>query len=94
MLYRKQFYFKQGDSTEHAIMQLTDQINGNFENNCFTLGVFIDLSKASNLIANQILISKLKNYRVKENNLNWFKLSQNLQLVFYIQQQFNCSSKN
>ena len=35
---------------EHVIIQLIDQINNNFENNEFTIGVFIDLSKAFDII--------------------------------------------
>ena len=41
ILYKKQFGFQEGHSTEHAIMQLIDNINSNFEKNHFTLGVFI-----------------------------------------------------
>ena len=36
MSYSKQFGFQRGHSTEHAIMQLIDQINSNFEKNHFT----------------------------------------------------------
>ena len=54
-------------------MQLIDQINDKFENNCLTLGIFIDLSKAFDTVNHQILISKLKNYEVKGKNLSWFK---------------------
>ena len=43
MLY---FGFQKGHSTEHAILQLVDQISNSFEKNLFTLGVFIDHSKA------------------------------------------------
>ena len=43
-------------------MQLIDQ-NDKFENNCFTLGIFIDLSKAFDTVNHQFLISKLANYR-------------------------------
>ena len=50
-------------------MQLIDQINEKLENNCFTLGVFIDLSKAFDTANHQILISKLKNYGLKGKNL-------------------------
>ena len=54
-------------------MQLTDQINDTFESHGFTLGIFIDLSKAFDIVDHQILISKLNNYGVKGKNLSWFK---------------------
>ena len=47
------------------MMQLTDQINDTVESNGFTLGIFIDLSKAFDIVDHQILISKLNNYGVK-----------------------------
>ena len=53
-------------------MQLLNQINDKFENNCFTSDIFI-LSKAFDIVNHQILISKLKNYGVKGKNLSWFK---------------------
>ena len=55
------------------MMQLTDQINDTFESHGFTLGIFIDLSKAFDIVDHQILISKLNNYGVKRKNLSWFK---------------------
>ena len=59
---------------EHAIIQLIDQINDTFENNCFTLGIFHDLSEAfDTVVDHQILISKLNNYGKKGKNLIWFK---------------------
>ena len=72
-LHHNQFGFQQGHSTEHAIIQPIDQINDKFENNCFTLGTFIDLSKAFDTVNHPILISKLYNYGVKGKNLSWFK---------------------
>ena len=48
-LYKKQFGFQRGHSTEHAIILLVDQINNNFEKDQYTLGVFINLSKALTL---------------------------------------------
>ena len=42
LLYQKQFDCQQGRSVKNAIMQLIDQINDKFENNCFTLGIFIE----------------------------------------------------
>ena len=60
ILYSKQFGFQEGHSTEHAIIQLIDQINSNFENNEFTIGVFIDdLSKAFDTVDHRILLKKV-----------------------------------
>ena len=73
MLYPKQFGFQKSHLTEHAIIQLIDQINSSFEKNNFTLGVFIDLSKAFDTVDHHILISKLENYGVNGNNLRWFQ---------------------
>ena len=73
LLYQKQFGFQQSHATDHAIMQLIDQINDKLENNCFTLDILIDLSKAFDTVDHQILISKLNNYGVKGKNLSWFK---------------------
>ena len=73
VLYKKQFGFQEKHSTEHAILHLVDQINCSFEKNLFTLGIFIDLSKAFDTVDHKILITKLENYGVKGTNLHWFK---------------------
>ena len=44
--WKNQFGFQINNSTEHAILQFTRDIAQNFDNGKFTLGVFIDLSKA------------------------------------------------
>ena len=59
---------------EHAIMQFIDQINDKFENNCLTLDIFYQYSKAFDTVNHQTLISKLKDYAEKGKNLNWFKI--------------------
>ena len=51
-------------------MQLADQINDKFENNCFTIGIFIDFSKGFDTVDHQLLISKLNNNGVKGRNLS------------------------
>ena len=46
LLHEHQFGFHINNSTEHAILQFTRNIAQNFDNDKFTLGVFIDLLKA------------------------------------------------
>ena len=54
-------------------IQLTNEIYSNFNANKFTLGVFIDLSKAFDTVNHNILITKLELYGIKNNNLKWFE---------------------
>ena len=70
---KKYFGFQTGHSTEHAIIQLVDQINSNFEKDQYTLGVFIDFSKVFDTVDHKLLIAKLENYGIKGINLLWFK---------------------
>ena len=64
LLCEKQFGFQRNYSTEHAILQLTRDITSSFEKEEFTLGVFIDFSKAFNTVDHQILIKKLQCYEI------------------------------
>ena len=73
LLQSKQFGFQKGHSTEHAIAQLADQIHESFENGNYTLGVFIDLSKASSTVDHPISLKKLENYEIRGTNLAWFR---------------------
>lgn len=69
VLYKKQFGFQEAHPTEHAIIQLTDQINSSFEKTYFTSGTFINLSKPFDFADHQILISKLQKSGVNGSNL-------------------------
>ena len=71
ILYSKQYGFQKGHSVKHAIIQLIDQISNNFENNEFTIGVFIDLPKAFDSVEHRILLKKLIHYRVNDKNIRW-----------------------
>ena len=69
LLFHKQFGFRKGHSTDHALIKLIDNIYDSFNQNKYTLGVFIDLSKAFDTIDYKILINKLNLYGIKNNSL-------------------------
>ena len=56
MLYPKQFGFQKSHSTDHALLQLVDQIYESFECNEYSVGVFIDVSKAFDTVDHNILL--------------------------------------
>ena len=88
ILYEKQFGFQRGHSTDHVIIQLVNEICKSFEENKFTLGIFIYLCKAFDTVNHKILIPKLKNYGIRNKNLKWFisYLSNRKQYIFYDEQ--------
>ena len=65
ILYKKQFGFQKQHSTDHVIVCLVNEILKSFENNCYTLGVFIDLTKAFDTVDHNILLKKLFHYGVR-----------------------------
>ena len=73
LLNLKQFYFETGLSTEHALIQLVDQIYKSFEKYHYALDVFLDLLKAFDTVDHTILIKKIEMYGIKCINLPWFR---------------------
>ena len=94
ILYKKQFRFQENHSTDHAIIQLVDQISNSFEKNDFTLSVFMVLRKASGTVDHVILIKKLDHYVVKGSNFLWFKSYLNNRSQFITHNNSNTSFAN
>ena len=85
ILYNKQFGFQKNTSTGHANLELFNELRQSFNENQFTVGVFIDLSKAFDTIDHEILLHKLKHYGINRNILKWFSnyLSNRKQYIQY-----------
>ena len=69
LIYEKQRF----NSIKHGINQFARDITGFFEKGEYTLGVFIDLSKAFDTVDHHILIKKLQYYEADGTVLEWFK---------------------
>ncbi len=63
VLYDKQFGFHSQNSTEHAILTITDKIQKAIENRNYSCGIFLDFSKAFDTVHHGILINKLEKYQ-------------------------------
>ena len=67
-----QFGFREKHSTNHALLNLTEDIRNAIDSNLFTVGIFIDLQKALDTVDHNILLAKLDHYGIRGVAINWF----------------------
>ena len=72
ILNNQQFGFRKGYSTEAALLQIFNDIYNNYNNNCYSMAVFIDYTKAFDNINHQILLKKLQIYGISGVEHRWF----------------------
>ena len=80
-IYNSQYGFRNGHNCEHAVRELTSAVLKGFQQNEFTLGVFLDLSKAFDTLDHQILLDKLCKYSIRGTSLNWFTIYLSDQMI-------------
>ena len=73
ILFSEQFGFRAGHSTDHALLELIDQICDFFKEKYYFLRILIDLSKAFDTVDHSILLKRLEYYGIKGRNLSWFQ---------------------
>ena len=72
-LYDGQYGFRSGHACQSAISELVGTITKNMEERKWTIGVFIDLSKAFDTLSHNILLKKLNKYGIRGIAAQWFE---------------------
>jgi hypothetical protein len=73
ILAANQFGFREKHSTFMALLNLVDRISGKIDNKEYSIGIFMDLSKAFDTVDHGIFLDKLELYGVRGVALKWFK---------------------
>ena len=60
LLYKHQYGFQRGLSTEHNLMHVVNYISQSLNNGNYCIGIFLDLKKAFDVCSHEILLKKLK----------------------------------
>ena len=83
LLYETQSGFRKHHSCQTALLRICDDLLQNIDNGRLSGVLFLDLSKAFDLVNHGILLKKLSLYGLQGKNLNWFKsyLSDRSQIV-------------
>ena len=58
LLFNFQFRFRKGCSTEYAILETLENLKSALDDQKITCGIFLDFSKASDIINHNILLEK------------------------------------
>ncbi len=70
ILYKHQHGFRKNHSSEMSVLQLVNKIHSALNNNKYALGIFLDLSKASDIVNHDTLLKNC--YTTACITCNWF----------------------
>ena len=73
LMYSSQYGFRKSHSTEHAVLDIVEDILSNTDKRYFKCGVFIDLKKEFDTVNHEILLDKLNFYGFRGLINDWFQ---------------------
>ena len=65
--------FVKQHSTNHALINITENIRSALDSRQFACGIFVDLQKAFDTVDHEILLNKLSHYGIRGIPNSWFK---------------------
>ena len=74
ILYEHQYGFRQNFSTDLALLELSDKIAESIDEKKFTIGVFVDLSKAFDTLNHGILYKNCSDMALEALQITGFKI--------------------
>jgi len=73
VLYEGQYGFRKGRSTHDAILDFTGNVLDRLDRGDYTIGLFLDMSKAFDTLKHDTLLRKFEFYGIRGVALNWIK---------------------
>ena len=86
LIYNKQFGFRPKHSTNHALINITEQIRESLDNGQYSCGVFVDFQKAFDTVNHDILLTRLDRHGIRGPAFDWFQsyLTNRLQFAYIL----------
>ena len=72
-LYESQYSFCSKHSCDNAVGEVVSRIVENLESGCTSIAIFLDLSKAFDMLEHDLLLQKMEKYGIRGIVLDWFR---------------------
>src|SRR3989442_2040168 len=94
LLYEFQFGFRKDHSCNLALVDVINMVKSEIGNKNNVMGLFMDLSKAFDMVSHDILLDKLFYYGMRDRTLNWFSTYLSHRTQFTVINKNHSATKN